>query len=90
MRAWGLPERKALRIVKMSASGSWRSRSVIGAMDLSTAARLCTGADLYFWYYRDKNQAEVDIFITQEPKTWDVEVKGIVRGNSVECREYAV
>lgn len=34
-----------------------------------------TEPDLRFWHYRDKDQVEVDLVITQGRKTWGVEVK---------------
>lgn len=34
-----------------------------------------TDPDLHFWHYRDKDQVEVDLVITQGRKTWGVEVK---------------
>ena len=34
-----------------------------------------TDPDLRFWHYRDKDQVEVDVVITQGRKTWGIEVK---------------
>ena len=34
-----------------------------------------TDPDLRFWHYRDKDQIEVDMVITQGAKVWGVEVK---------------
>ena len=34
-----------------------------------------TDPDLRFWHYRDKDQGEVDVVITQGRKTWGIEVK---------------
>lgn len=34
-----------------------------------------TEPDLRFWHYRDKDQVEVDVVLTQGRKTWGIEVK---------------
>ena len=34
-----------------------------------------TNPELRFWHYRDKDQAEVDVVITQGRRTWGIEVK---------------
>lgn len=40
-----------------------------------TAQAGWTDPDLRFWHYRDKDQVEVDLIVTQGARTWGVEVK---------------
>ena len=45
-----------------------------------------TNPELRFWHYRDKDQVEVDVVITQGRKTWGIEVKSAASVDASDAR----
>ena len=45
-----------------------------------------TDPDLRFWHYRDKDKIEVDLVITQGPKTWGIEIKSAASVGPGDCK----
>ncbi len=48
-----------------------------------------TNPDLRFWHYRDKDQVEVDLVITQGRKTWGIEVKAAASATAADTKGLA-
>ncbi len=45
-----------------------------------------TNPDLRFWHYRDRDQVEVDLVVTQGRKTWGIEVKAAASVDASDAR----